>query len=215
MTVQPIAEQSVTEALVSAVTLVWREIRRRHPDVPDVVLTLGSGTVGQRGRAVKLGHFAADRWAQGDTAIAELFIGGEGLRRGAAGVLGTLLHEAAHGVACTRGIKDTSRGGRYHNSRFRALGEELGLVLNKSDARGWSTTQLATGTAHEYVTELAALGEAITAYRRAEVVGTGTTTSRNLVAAACGCARKIRVARTTLAAAPIVCGGCGRAFEAS
>jgi hypothetical protein len=35
------------------------------------------------------------------------------------------VHEAAHGLANTRGVKDTSRQGRYHNKRFRALAEEL------------------------------------------------------------------------------------------
>lgn len=129
-------EQSVTETLVAALTVAWRGIRRHHPDVPDVVLTLGSGTLGRQRGAMKLGHFAAGRGSRGETELAELFVGGEGLRRGAVGVLGTLLHEAAHGVAHTRGIKDTSRGGRYHNARFRAVGEELGLTLAMDGTRG-------------------------------------------------------------------------------
>lgn len=55
-------------------------------------------------------------------------------------VLGTLLHEAAHGVASTRGIKDTSRQGRYHNRRFAQLATELGIVVAPDGARGWSAT---------------------------------------------------------------------------
>jgi hypothetical protein len=31
-------------------------------------------------------------------------------------VLGTLLHEAAHGLAQARSIQDTSRQGRYHTA---------------------------------------------------------------------------------------------------
>ena len=54
-------------------------------------------------------------------------ISGEGLRRTAHDVLGTLLHEAAHALAHARGIKDTSRQGRYHNKHFKTLAEELGL----------------------------------------------------------------------------------------
>ena len=34
-----------------------------------------------------------------------------------ADVLDTLLHEAAHALAAARGIKDTSRQGRYHNKK--------------------------------------------------------------------------------------------------
>jgi len=211
---------SITERLVAALTATWRTIQDRHGDVPDVVLTLGSGTLGARRGEVTLGHFAAGRWhatepttvpepeqddqvgddqvgddqvgdeqaneaeesgpeGAAEPGMAELFVGGEGLRRGAREVLATLLHEAAHGVATTRGVKDTSRQGRYHNRRF------------------------------------AELGAAITAYRRAETGGPGTTTtSRNSPPALCGCEppRRIRVARAVLAAGPIVCGCCGSKF---
>ncbi|WP_156046190.1 hypothetical protein [Herbidospora cretacea] len=52
----------------------------------------------------------------------ELFIAGELLALGAARVLQTMLHEAAHALAHVRGIKDTSRSGnRYHNSLFAEL----------------------------------------------------------------------------------------------
>ena len=60
---------------------------------------------------------------------AELFVGGEGLSQGAESVRATLLHEAAHGLSDVRQIQDTSRQGRYHNTRYKALGEELGLVV--------------------------------------------------------------------------------------
>jgi len=37
-------------------------------------------------------------------ALAEVFVGGEGLRRGSADVLATLLHEAAHALEHVRGL---------------------------------------------------------------------------------------------------------------
>ena len=43
-----------------------------------------------------------------------MLVSGEGLQRGPTDVLGTLLHEAAHGLAQARSIQDTSRQGRYH-----------------------------------------------------------------------------------------------------
>ena len=82
-------------------------------------------------------------------------------------------------------------------------------------ARGWSSTALPDETAAAYAGELAQLGAAITAYRRAETGGPGTTTtSRNSPPALCGCEppRRIRVARAVLAAGPIVCGCCGSKF---
>lgn len=239
------AGTSITERLVGALTTAWAAIQARHADVPDVVLTLGSGTLGARRGEVTWGHFAAGRWhlttagehavtaddvdqddehqddehggggaEPGAHGLAELFVSGEGLRRGARAVLGTLLHEAAHGMASTRGIKDTSRQGRYHNRRFAQLATELGIVVAPDGARGWSATTLPDETAAVYVAELAALAEAITAYRSAEATGPGTTTSRNNRPATCGCepARRIRVARSVLAAGPIVCGICESEF---
>jgi hypothetical protein len=177
------AGTSITERLVAALTGTWRAIQDRHADVPDVVLTLGSGTLGARRGEVNLGHFAAGRWhrtqptdtqpadagtdddaedgadedegepAAAPVGMAELFVGGEGLRRGAREVLGTLLHEAAHGVATTRGIKDTSRGGRYHNRRF----AELGITVAPDGSRGGSATTLPDPTAAQYTGELAQL----------------------------------------------------------
>lgn len=85
--------------------------------MPAVVLTLGSETLGVKAGEERLGHFAAGRWQYADARVPELIIGGEGLRRGALDVLAT------H----TRGIKDTSRQGRYHNSRYRTLAPGLGL----------------------------------------------------------------------------------------
>jgi hypothetical protein len=49
--------------------------------------------------------------------------------RSSADVLGILLPEAAHAIADRRGIKDTSRQGRYHNARFRTLADEVGLEV--------------------------------------------------------------------------------------
>ncbi len=56
------AGTSITERLVAALTATWRAIQDRHANVPDVVLTLGSGTLGARRGEVTLGHFAAGRW---------------------------------------------------------------------------------------------------------------------------------------------------------
>src|SRR6266542_4043035 len=38
-------------------------------------------------------------------------------------VLATMLHEAGHGLAAARNLKDTSRQGRYHNAKYKALAE--------------------------------------------------------------------------------------------
>lgn len=202
---------AVTTPLVEAIEFAWSAIQTRHTDVPEVVVTLGSGTAKA---GMKLGHFAADRWMRGEDSVHELFVGGEGLQRGAVGVLGTLLHEAAHSAATARGIKDTSRQGRFHNAKFKAIGEEFGLRLEKDPSIGWSITSVPDTTATRYTAEVAKLETAIVAYRVAEMTSGGRKSSNNGVSAECGCGRKIRVSKRTYEDGPIICGKCGTEFAA-
>ena len=123
--------------LVAALEHTWQTIRTRHPQVPEAVLVVASGAEGKR---LNLGHFAPHRWQVNGTDRHEVLVGGEGLQRGPVEVLGTLLHEAAHGLAQARGIQDTSRQGRYHNRRYATLAGELGLEVASVKPIGWSAT---------------------------------------------------------------------------
>jgi hypothetical protein len=196
--------------LVACLEQTWSTIRRRHPDVPDAVLVVASGS---EGKQVNWGHFAPHRWQVSGADRHEVLVGGEGLQRGPLEVLGTLLHEAAHGLATARSIQDTSRGGRYHNRRYAQLAHELGLEVAAVKPIGWSATTVPEPTAAAYAGQLAQLQAALVLWRRHEHrIGTGTR-SRNLLPATCGCGRRIRVAKATLAEAPILCGLCAQPFE--
>jgi hypothetical protein len=122
-----------------------------------------------------------------------------------------LLHEAAHGLADRRGIQDTSRGGRYHHRRYQQLAIELGLEVACMDPMGWSQTTVPDATAARYGGVLAELEARLVLWRHQEARATGTT-SRNLLACACGCPSRIRVAPATLQAAPILCAACRMPF---
>jgi len=132
---------------VAALEHAWQTIRTRHPDVPDAVLVVASGSEGKR---LNLGHFAPHRWQVHGTDRHEVLVGGEGLQRGPLEVLGTLLHEAAHGLAQARSIQDTSRQGRYHNRRYAHLARELGLDVTSIKPIGWSATIVPDQTAAGY-----------------------------------------------------------------
>jgi hypothetical protein len=156
---------------VAALEHTWNAIRARHGDLPAVVMVLASGSDGAPAGWLKLGHFAAMRWETNSehTVMPEVFVGGEGLARGPVEVLGTLLHEATHALAHARGIKDTSRQGRYHNQRFADLARELGLTVTQIQPIGWSNTTVTESTVEEYAAEIASLGEALTIFRRSEI----------------------------------------------
>ena len=223
---------SFTGVLVAALDAAWSAIQARHREVPDVIVTVGSGTLGQSAGETRLGHFAAERWqrsgsgagpAGGDAAgggdagagrVPELFIGGEGLAAGPERVLATLLHEAGHGLADARGIKDTSRQGRYHNRAYRDLARELGLVCEDAGAHGWTDTRLPPSTAAAYGPVLEALGAALVAFRHPEPgreAGAGKKRGNGVVAA-CQCPRQFRITASVLQAGPIVCAVCQAPF---
>lgn len=221
--------------MVAALEGAWAAIRWRHPEVPAVVLVLGAGSIGTSG-GLRLGHFAAMRWTDPDEAtearddkevdgvcvegeeqaardvrLPEVFIGGEGLVRGPADVLGTLLHEAAHALAHVRGIKDTSRQGRWHNAKFKALAEELGIEVTKDPRLGWSPTAIPTSTRERYAEVIDELGRVLRLHRSVEIAG-GKDKKPSPPPCVCECGRKIRVSATVLAAGPITCGVCGSDF---
>jgi hypothetical protein len=196
--------------LIAALEHTWQTIRAHHPHVPEAVLVVASGADGKR---LNLGHFAPHRWQVHGADRHEVLVGGEGLHRGPVDVLGTLLHEAAHGLAQARDIQDTSRQGRYHNRRYATLASELGLEVASVPPIGWSATTVPDTTAAAYAGQLQELQAALVLWRRHDHrLGPGPR-SRNLLAATCGCGRRIRVAKTTLAEAPILCSLCAQPFQ--
>ena len=212
MNAEPTSPQAAASVVVAALERAWTAIRAYHPDVPRVVVILGAGSESRRG-LFKWGHFAAARWQVADTNRPEVLVSGEGLKRGARAVLATLLHEAAHGLANTRGVKDTSRQGRWHNRRFATLAGELDLRVTTDPKTGWSQTSLTDQLADRYADQLAGLEAAQQLWRHAELQLGPATTSRNLLACSCACGRKLRVSRTTLEQAPIICGACEEPFQ--
>jgi hypothetical protein len=211
-TPQPVVMEG--SPVVRALAEVWATIRRHHPELPEVVIVVGAG-LGTK-QHLRRGHFAAMRWQRDDQRRSEIVVSGEGLIGEAVGVLGTILHEAAHALAHVRNISDTSRRGRCHNGRFAELAEELGLGVEHDSRLGWSSSTPTTASIERYRTALDNLDRALRIYRRREPTGgANRASSTNPVALACACdgGRRIRVSRTTLGSGPIICQACGSPFD--
>ncbi|MDH6545536.1 hypothetical protein [Streptomyces sp. SPB4] len=169
---------AVTTALVHA----WEEVRKRHPDVPEAIITMATGG---RESAVKLAHFWANKWAarEGDARHHEVFVTAEALANGAAKVIGDLIHEAVHGLCATREIDDCSVS-QYHNKYFKAAAAELGLVqrggvsVNERKKYGFAFTSLSEEAKAAYADHIAALDAAIKATRKPDTLAITTTRSR-------------------------------------
>ena len=227
-------------SMVQAINAAWKAIQRHNPEVPEVVVTFGAGSV--RGGVV-LGHFGPSRWENTEGSAHELFISGEGLIDGGRSVMATLVHEAAHGHSVANGIVDVSRGGRYHNSKFKTQAEAMGLELTYSKSLGWSGSELSAAGVKMYAATIKRLDAAISAHYRhleADVIsptpkgtesgttggtvtigrghggrGTGRTSANNGVSLRCDCEspRRIRVAASIAELGAIRCDLCGVAFH--
>ncbi len=75
----------------------------------------------------------------------ELNIGAGTLNRPIENVVSTMLHEMVHLYNLMHGIQDTSRGNTYHNKKFKAKAEEVGLVIEYDSRIGWSITSPSEG----------------------------------------------------------------------
>ena len=89
------------------------------------------------------GHVTVSKaWskANGETQR-ELNIGAGTLSRPIENVVATMLHEMVHLAQLQSGVKGTSRGGQYHNVRFKAAAEACDLKVSYDPRIGWSITE--------------------------------------------------------------------------
>lgn len=89
------------------------------------------------------GHFSLrdDTWISKNGISHEINIGAGTLSRPIEEVAATLLHEMVHYHNYLLNIQDCSRGGTYHNRRFKASAEAHGLIVHHHDKYGWTVTE--------------------------------------------------------------------------
>jgi hypothetical protein len=140
--------------------------------------------------------------------LSEVLITADGLAGSATDVMGTLVHEAAHAIACQRGIKDTSRQGRYHNRRFKAIAEEIGLDVCRDPGWGWSATALSDPTAASHRDARSELAGALRAVgqRDLQSASPALRPSRVGIGLVCECGPRHRVGRTVSTVRGAICG---------
>lgn len=99
------------------------------------------------------GHVTCSRvWKSKDTQKYELNIGAGTLDRPIEDVVTTLLHEMVHIFHLQNDIQDTSRGGSYHNKKFKEKAEKVGLIIEHHETYGWTLTS-PSDALFEYICE--------------------------------------------------------------
>lgn len=75
----------------------------------------------------------------------ELNIGAGTLNRAIEDVVATMLHECVHLLNLQTGVQDCSRGGTYHNKKFKEAAEARDLKISYDSRIGWSITRPTDG----------------------------------------------------------------------
>lgn len=88
------------------------------------------------------GHFTlnSNTWVSTNGSTHEINIGAGALARPIEEVSATMLHEMVHYYNFENGIQDCSRGGTYHNRRFKESAETHGLTVAHHEKYGWVIT---------------------------------------------------------------------------
>ena len=87
------------------------------------------------------GHITCGKvWRAGENRRYEINIGTATLARPIEETTATLLHEMCHEYNLMHGIQDCSRGGAYHNKKFKECAESHGLLIGHHPKYGWTIT---------------------------------------------------------------------------
>lgn len=86
-------------------------------------------------------------WIQGKTERYEINISCDYIgERTVSETIATLMHDMAHLYNIQNEVKDTSRAGIYHNTKFKETAEAHGLQISYNEHIGWSLTRLTPET---------------------------------------------------------------------
>lgn len=87
------------------------------------------------------GHSSVAKvWKRPEDNAYEINIAAEVLSYPIEETIDTMLHEMVHLYCREHGIKEVSRGGSYHNKRFKEIAEAHGLTCVQCGSHGWNTT---------------------------------------------------------------------------
>ena len=161
-----------------------------------------------------MGHFThAKLWKAGEESFHEIMVSANYFERGARAVLGTLLHEIAHSLDLQAGIQGVTGDG-YHNQKFKATAEALGLTITNAKGIGWSVTEVSDECAERWADALTLIENALELMADTEQAGKTKGRNKNLKVAVCKCGEKIRLSATVLEKCAPVCQDCGEEFKA-
>ena len=190
----------ITTALESA-----HEIIKEETGAPRATILV---TRALKGAHAHFTHFTP--WESDGVKFNEIALNAESFSLGAEHVLDSLLHEVAHSINFSKGVKDCSSN-QYHNAHFARVAHSLGLVTSEIKGKGHAKTTLSTDAVLRWAIPLAIIEQAlkITALKGDNNKPKGRNT--NLIKAQCPCENTIRASKGVLDAG-VSCDACGMQF---
>lgn len=177
------AKASKTEALSTLTKALEQahELIKAETGAPRVTILVTRALKGRKG------HFTTyTPWQSGAESFNEIAFNLEHFTTGEE-ILSTLLHEVGHSLNHANGISDCSANG-YHNGKFKAQAEALGLKTIEIKGKGYAATELTEFGAKRWSKALAILTKAL------ELTATGEGANAkpkgrntNLLKAVCQC----------------------------
>lgn len=169
------------------------------------------------------GHCSVSKiWQRKDGSTYELNIAAEVLNYPIEDTLDTMIHEMVHLYCRENGIKEVSRGGKYHNGRFKAEAEKRGLecfqgaygwntkagdkLVEYALDKGWSEIQIGRNQLPP-ITRMGGTGAAHSGATGAGDGGKRPSSTRKLVCPKCG--QSVRATKKV----NIICGDCMESME--
>ena len=121
-------------------------------------------------------------------------------------VCATLLHEMVHLWNLQNNVQDTSRGGTYHNKKFKQVAEGHGLIIDQDPKYGWTITRL-NDEAKAFIDGLKEQEFEIYRSKLPKIKKSKSSSSRKYVCPQCGLI--IRATKEV----HVICSECGVEFE--
>lgn len=215
----PTIDELATISLTEALFRLWGRIREQHPEVPAAVI---SPTFHWREKRNSFARHATPMSCQPITIqdesrsqIRKIVTIADTPNQTAGEILADLLHEAAHGIALTRGIFDCSVN-RYHNVHFKVIAWSLGLCVEQIPSYGFAKTTVSPETLEYYAPALTHLTSILEERRKVVAVQSShrkAYTAGRYLKASCDCGYNLRISRAVMSATRIICETCGKPFQ--
>lgn len=193
------ALSTITKALEQA-----HELIKAETGAPRATLLVTRDLKGRKG------HFTPyTPWQAGEESFSEIAFNLEHFTTPEE-LLSTLLHEVAHSINHMNGVEDCSSN-QYHNAKFKAQAEALGLKTLEIKGKGHAATELTELGAKRWKKALTILSNAfdLTALGGEQAKKKGRNT--NLLKAQCPCEQVIRASRGVIEAG-VRCDSCEGQF---